>query len=34
MDCFHGVMACYENYFVGISYAIISLENRVVFTHV
>ena len=30
VDCFHGVMACCENCFVGISYATIGLENRVV----
>ena len=28
------VMACYENYFMGISYATIGLDNRVVFAHV
>ena len=28
------VMACCENYFVGISYATIGLDNRVVFAHV
>ena len=28
------VMACYENCFVGISYTIIGLDNRVVFAHV
>ena len=28
------IMACCENYFVGISYPTISLNNRVVFPHV
>ena len=28
------VMACCEKFFVGISYATIGLDNRVVFTHV
>ena len=28
------VVACYENCFVGISYATFGLDNRVVFAHV
>ena len=28
------IMACCENYFMGISYATIGLDNRVIFAHV